>query len=98
MIDDKSKKYLKNIIRLSENVPLNPLNKINIPDNATITTNKILLKKFSDISNCPNFPVTYLMFNDSLVCFPVYIIINKAFPEAILTPLHAVFYKFNPIG
>jgi hypothetical protein len=51
IIDDKSRKYLKKIIRLSEKVPLNPLKIMSIPDKETITTNKILLKKLSDKSN-----------------------------------------------
>jgi len=71
IMEDKSKKYLKNIIKLSENDPLNPLKSISIPDRATITENRILLKKFRDKSNWPNFPKTYLMFKDSFVCFPV---------------------------
>lgn len=52
MIDDRSKKYLKNkiIVELPE-----LFIKISIKDRATITANNILLKKFSYWSILPNF-------------------------------------------
>jgi hypothetical protein len=54
MIDESSRKYLKNSIELLPGVPSNPLIKSSIKDKLTITVNNILLKKLSSQSNFPN--------------------------------------------
>lgn len=47
IIDESSKKYLKNMMKLYPGDPLDPFININIADNRTMTRNKILLKKFN---------------------------------------------------
>ncbi len=95
-MEESNRKYLKNKMKISPTLPSEPLIRISIKDNKTITVNKILLKKLSSASSLPNFVYAFFIFKESLVSLPVYTIITNALPVAIFTPLHIVFYKLNP--
>ena len=96
IIEQRSKKYLKKRIKFSPEDPEYPFKVRRRVERMTMTTNKILLKKFNSLSRSPNlFPVS-LIFNVNLVFLPVYKTISNAFPEAILTPLQAVFSSPRP--
>lgn len=71
MIEDRSKKYLKNKINASPVEPTKPFIKISINDKRIITKNSILLKKFSYSSSFPNLVLVYFIFSDNFVFFPV---------------------------
>jgi len=71
IIEDRSKKYLKNKINVYPTLPPDPLIKISINESSTITVNKILLKKLSYPSNFPNLVYDFFIFNDNLVSLPV---------------------------